>query len=70
MMLTVPFVPETTNCRRPQPLISTEETKIISAIYTQLSDVEDETNGILTYDRKINKVSKERMLEIAERLKI
>ena len=26
-----------------------------AAIYTQLSDVEDETNGILTYDRKVNK---------------
>lgn len=43
---------------------------LCGAIYTQLSDIEDETNGILTYDRKINKVSKERMLEIAERLKI
>ena len=26
-------------------------------VYTQLSDVEEETNGILTYDRKINKLS-------------
>ena len=25
-------------------------------IYTQLSDVEDETNGILTYDRRVNKL--------------
>ena len=59
-------------------LVSLYENEIIplvkeglcGAIYTQLSDVEDETNGILTYDRKINKVSKERMLEVAERLKI
>lgn len=28
------------------------------AIYTQLSDVEDEVNGLLTYDRKICKISK------------
>jgi beta-galactosidase/beta-glucuronidase len=27
-----------------------------AAIYTQLSDVEDETNGLLTYDREIQKV--------------
>ncbi len=26
------------------------------AVYTQLSDVEEEVNGLLTYDRKINKV--------------
>lgn len=26
------------------------------AIYTQLSDIEDEVNGILTYDRQINKI--------------
>lgn len=25
-------------------------------VYTQLSDVEDETNGILTYDRRVNKL--------------
>ena len=32
-----------------------------AAIYTQLSDVEDETNGIMTYDRKICKVDEKRM---------
>lgn len=30
-------------------------------VYTQLSDVEDETNGIYTYDRKVCKVEKERI---------
>lgn len=38
------------------------------AIYTQLSDVEDETNGFLTYDRKVCKVDKATMLEIAKEL--
>lgn len=28
---------------------------LCAAIYTQLSDVEDETNGLLTYDRKVQK---------------
>ena len=43
---------------------------LCGAILTQLSDIEDETNGILTYDRHDIKISKERMLEIAEKLKI
>lgn len=43
---------------------------LCGSIYTQVSDVEDETNGLLSYDRRILKVDKERMLGIAERLKI
>ncbi|MDE6551328.1 MAG: glycoside hydrolase family 2 [Clostridia bacterium] len=31
------------------------ESGLCAAIYTQLSDVEEEINGILTYDRKVNK---------------
>lgn len=38
------------------------------AVYTQVSDVEDETNGIFTYDRKVCKVSKEGMLKLSEKL--
>ena len=38
-------------------------------VYTQLTDVEDETNGLLTYDRRVEKVSAERMQGIAERLR-
>jgi len=26
------------------------------AVYTQLSDIEEETNGLLTYDRKVCKL--------------
>ena len=25
-------------------------------VYTQLSDVEEETNGLITYDRRVNKL--------------
>ena len=39
-------------------------------VYTQVSDVEDETNGILTYDRKICKLSAERIRPIMESLKV
>ncbi len=37
-------------------------------IYTQLSDVEDEINGLYTYDRKVCKVEKEHMRKVAEEL--
>lgn len=37
-------------------------------IYTQLSDVEDEINGLYTYDRKVCKVETELMREVAEEL--
>ena len=43
---------------------------LMGTIYTQVSDVEDETNGLLTYDRKVCKVNKEDMLKIKEQLKI
>ena len=39
------------------------------AIYTQLSDVEDETNGLLTYDREVVKVDETIMLEIMRKIK-
>ncbi|MBE6590151.1 MAG: MFS transporter [Ruminococcaceae bacterium] len=40
-----------------------------AAILTQVSDVEDETNGLLTYDRKILKVTPEKMQRISRLLK-
>ncbi len=39
-----------------------------AAVLTQVSDVEDETNGLLTYDRKVLKVDAERMTALAEKL--
>ncbi len=41
---------------------------LCAAIYTQLSDVEDEANGLLTYDRKLCKLDPEELLPIAEAL--
>ena len=40
-----------------------------ATVYTQVSDVEDEVNGLVTYDRKVVKADAERMLRIAEKLK-
>ena len=43
---------------------------LCAAVYTQLSDVEDETNGLLTYDRKVCKVDASRMRDMASKIKI
>lgn len=40
-----------------------------ASIYTQVSDVEEETNGLFTYDREILKVKKEDMLLIQKAIK-
>lgn len=42
---------------------------LCASVYTQLTDVEDEVNGILTYDRAIVKIDEESAREIAQTLK-
>ena len=42
---------------------------LCAAIYTQVSDIEDETNGLLSYDRKVTKLDEKRMRSIAEKLR-
>ena len=41
---------------------------VCGCIYTQLSDVEGEINGLYTYDRKVCKVDKGRMNVLKEKL--
>ena len=41
---------------------------LCATVYTQVSDVEDETNGLYTYDRQVLKVDEERMKKIAQKL--
>ncbi len=41
---------------------------LCAAIYTQVSDVEDEINGLRTYDRKVEKLTPEQMLPVAQAL--
>ena len=43
---------------------------LCGCVYTQVSDVEDEVNGLYTYDRKVCKVDKQAMRAIAAKLKI
>ena len=57
-------------------LIALYETEVLPAVrdglcamvLTQVSDVEDETNGLLTYDRRVLKVDPEAMIRLSERL--
>lgn len=41
---------------------------VCGCVYTQLSDVEDEINGMYTYDREVCKVNKEKMQKLADRI--
>ncbi len=49
-------------------VLPAKENGLCAAVYTQISDVEDETNGILTYDRKVCKLSAEIMRPIGKKL--
>lgn len=42
---------------------------LCATVYTQLCDVEDEINGLLTYDRQVMKILPEEFIDISERLK-
>ena len=49
------------------PLISKG---LCATVYTELSDVEDECNGIVTYDRKIVKFDKDAVKSLNQKLKL
>ena len=49
-------------------ILPAKEKGLCAAVYTQLSDVEDETNGLLSYDRKVCKADKARMCAVSRAL--
>ena len=51
-----------------EQIVPCAEKGLSAAVYTQVSDVEDETNGLRTYDRRIEKVTPAEMLPIAAAL--
>ena len=51
-----------------EEVIPNMENGICGCIYTQLSDVETEVNGLYTYDRGVCKINKARMKELAFKL--
>ena len=50
-------------CKQIKPA---HEKGLAAAVYTQLSDVEDEVNGLMTYDRKVVKISPDIMRMIVK----
>lgn len=42
-----------------QKIVELKDAGLSASVYTQLSDVENEVNGVLTYDRKCNKLKEE-----------
>ena len=44
------------------------EKGLCATIYTQVSDVEEETNGILTYDRKVCKLNVDRIKALMDKV--
>ena len=52
-----------------EEIIPAAKQGLCASVYTQVSDVEDEINGLVTYDREVEKLTPERMVPIAEELK-
>ena len=52
-----------------EQVVPAYEKGLCAAIYTQVSDVEDEINGLMSYDRKVTKLDPARMQAIAEKLR-
>ena len=50
-------------------IVPAVEKGLCATVLTQVSDVEDETNGLFTYDRRVTKVDEKVMVGIAEKLK-
>lgn len=46
------------------------EKGLCGSVYTQLSDVEEEVNGLYTYDRKVCKINVERMQELSRKISL
>jgi len=47
-----------------EQIIPAKEKGLCATVYTQVTDVEDEVNGLLTYDRKVEKLPAEELLRL------
>ena len=50
-------------------ILPAKENGLCATVYTQLTDVEDELNGLISYDRKVVKLPTENIQKINEKLK-
>ena len=46
-----------------------EKQRLSASVYTQVSDVEEELNGLLTYDRRVCKADAQRLRKLNARLR-
>ena len=53
---------------RDEILPAITERGLSAAVLTQVSDVEDETNGLFTYDRQVNKTDANKMKMLSKEL--
>lgn len=53
---------------REQIMPAIEKSGLCAAVLTQISDVEDETNGLVTYDRQVEKANAQAMAALADEL--
>ncbi len=51
-----------------QVIPAIEKESLCAAVLTQVSDIEDETNGLFTYDRQFLKVNEEEMKQLSEKI--
>ena len=51
------------------PILKIEKEGLTATVYTQVSDVEQEVNGIMTYDRKVLKINQNTLRSIHSKLK-
>jgi beta-galactosidase/beta-glucuronidase len=51
-----------------EEIIPSIKNGLCACIYTQLSDVEEETNGLVTYDREVVKINPQSLLDIHKKL--
>lgn len=49
-----------------QQILGLQADGLCAAVYTQITDVEDEENGLITYDRKVVKVDEKQLAEISK----
>ena len=52
-----------------EQIIPLKDKGLCATVYTQVSDVEDEINGLVTYDRAIMKITPDEFSDISEKLK-
>ena len=64
---TAVFEKELVNLYR-RDVVANIKNGLYASVMTQLSDVEDETNGIMTYDRAVTKVNPDLMRSLANEI--